>query len=93
MSIAEIISSLMNLLPYLNTGIIILTIGLSLEKLGFKITRKEYKRKPFGSLLWGLLLIVVSSIISLLIQTQMSGLQPLVAFIILLGIYLALTQI
>jgi uncharacterized membrane protein YidH (DUF202 family) len=81
------------LLPYLNTSIIVLIIGLGLEKLGFNITRKEYQRKPFGSLLWGLLLIVVSSVISLLIQTQMSGLQPLVAFIILLGIYLALTQI
>lgn len=93
MLIEEIISFLTNLLPFLNTGIIILIIGLSLEKLGFKITRKEYKRKPFESLLMGLFLIVVSSLISLLIQTQMSGLQPLVAFIILLGIYLTFTQV
>lgn len=92
MSITEIISFLLNLFPYLNTGIIVLIIGLGLEKLGFKIRRKEYKRKPFESLLWGLLLIVVSSLISLLIQTQMSGLQPLLAFIILLGIYLTFTQ-
>lgn len=91
--IAEIISFLMNLFPYLNTGIIILIIGLGLEKLGFKITKKEYKRKPFENLFLGLLLIVVSSIISLLIQTQMSGFQPFVAFIILLGIYLTFTQI
>lgn len=93
MSIEEIISFLTNLLPFLNTGIIILIIGLGLEKLGLKITRKEYKRKPFESLLWGTFLIVVSSLISLFIQTQMSGLQPLVAFVILLGIYLTFTQV
>jgi len=92
MSIEEIISFLVNLLPYLNTGIIVLVIGLGLEKLGFKITRKEYKRKPFESLLWGLLLIVTSSLISTLIQTQMSGIQPLAAFIVLMGIYLTFTQ-
>jgi len=93
MAIAEILSFLMNLFPYLNTGIIMLIIGLGLEKLGFTIARKEYKRKPFESLFWGLLLIVVSSLISILIQAQMSGFQPLIAFIILLGIYLAFTQI
>jgi xanthine/uracil permease len=93
MSIEEITSFLMNLLPFLNTGIIILIIGLGLEKLGFKITKKEYKRKPFESLLWGIFIIIVSSLISLFIQTQMSGLQPFVAFIILLGIYLTFTQV
>jgi xanthine/uracil permease len=93
MSIGEIISFLMNLLPYLNTGVIILIIGLGLEKLGLKVTKREYKRKPFESLLLGFFLIVTSSLISLLIQTQMSGLQPLVAFIILLGIYLTFTQV
>jgi len=93
MSIEEVVSFLMNLLPYLNTGILVLIMGLGQEKLGFKITRKEYKRKPFESLLWGLLLIIISGLISLLIQTQLSGLQPLVAFIILLGIYLTFTQV
>jgi hypothetical protein len=92
MSIEEVVSFLMNLLPYLNTGMLVLIIGLGQEKLGFRIARKEYKRKPFESLLWGLLLIIISGLISLVIQTQMSGLQPLVAFIILLGIYLAFTQ-
>jgi len=92
MSIEEIISFLMNLVPYLNTGIIVLIIGLGLEKLGLKITRKEYKKKPFESLLWGLLLIVTSSLISTLIQTQLSGIQPLIAFIVLLGMYLTFTQ-
>jgi len=93
MMVAEITSFLMNLFPYLNTSIIILIIGLGLEKLGFKIARKEYKRKPFESLFWGLLLIVASSLVFLFIQTRMSGFQPFVAFILLLGIYLTLTQI
>lgn len=92
MSIDQVISFLLNLLPYLNTGIIVLIIGLGQEKLGFNLSRKDFKKKPFKSLLWGLLLIVISGLISLLIQTQMSGLQPLIAFIILLGIYLAFTQ-
>ncbi len=93
MSIEEITSFLTNWLPFLNTGVIILSIGLGMEKLGLKITRKDYRRKPFESLLWGIFLIVVSSLISFFIQTQMSGLQPLVAFVILLGIYLTFTQV
>lgn len=93
MTITDIISFLTNWLPYLNTGIIILVIGLGLEKLGFKITKKEYKRKPLESLLLGLALTILSSLISLFIQTQMSGFQPLIAFIVLLGMYLTFTQI
>lgn len=93
MSIQDVISFLLNLLPYLNTGIIVLIIGLGQEKLGFIITRKDYKKKPFKSLLWGMVLIVISGLISLLIQMQMSGLQPLIAFIVLLGIYLTFTQV
>jgi hypothetical protein len=93
MSIEEVVSFLLNLLPYLNTGIIVLIIGLGQEKLGFNITRKEFRKKPFRNLLWGLFLVVISGLISLLIETQMSGFQPLVAFVVLLGIYLAFTQI
>lgn len=92
MSIGEVVSFLTSLLPFLNTGIIVLIIGLGFEKLGLKVARKDYRKKPFGSLLWGLLLITISSLISILIQTQLSGLQPLVAFIVLLGIYLTFTQ-
>lgn len=92
MSIEEVISFLTDLLPFLNTGIVVLIIGQGFEKLGLKITRKDYRKKPFGSLLWGLLLITISSLVSILIQTQLSGLQPLVALIVLLGIYLAFTQ-
>lgn len=93
MSIEDVISFLVNLLPYLNTGILVLIIRLGFEKLGLEITKKDYRRKPFESLLLGLLLIVISGLVSILIQTQLSGLQPLVAFIFLLGIYLAFTRI
>ncbi len=92
MSIEELAVLLLGLIPFLNTGLLIFTIDLVLGKLGFQITRKDYKRKPVKSLLFGLCLIVVSSLISLFIQSQMSEFQPLLAFIILLGAYLALTQ-
>jgi hypothetical protein len=92
MTIADIVSFVLSLVPFLNTGIIVLAIDLGLTRLGLKITRREYKKRPMRSLLLGLSLIVASGLISLVIQRQLSGLQPFIAFIILLAAYIVLTQ-
>ncbi len=83
---------LLGLVPYLNTGTIALIIDLALGRLGFKIAKREFKRKPVSSLFWGLCLIFISSIAALIIQTRLSGLEPLAIFLILFVVYLVLTQ-
>jgi hypothetical protein len=92
MTIAEVVPFLLNLIPFLNTSTIVLAIDLGLTRLGLKITRREYKKRPMRSLVLGLSLIVASGFISLVIQRQLSGLQPFIAFIILLAAYIVLTQ-
>jgi len=92
MSIEEIISFFESLLPYLNTAVLSLVISLGFEIGGFKITKKVYKREPLKSLFLGLCIIVLSSLISLIIQTTLSGLAPFGAFILLLIGYLLLTR-
>jgi len=42
MIIEEMISFVMNLVPYLNTGVLVLNITLGLERLGFKIKKRDY---------------------------------------------------
>lgn len=83
---------LMSLVPFLNAGTLTLIIDLGFERLGFKITRREFKKEPVKSLFWALCLVLVSSIVAVIIQTRLSGLEPLLIFIILFATYLALTQ-
>ncbi len=93
MAISDILPSILSLLPYLNTGIVTLITSLTLERAGFKIARKDFRKSPFRNLFLGLGLVVISGIIALLIQTQLSGFQPVLAFIILFISYFALTQV
>jgi len=53
MTVEEIVRFLLSLVPYLNAGTITLIISIGLERLGFKITRREFKREPLKSLFWG----------------------------------------
>jgi hypothetical protein len=93
MIIEGTVSFAMNLVPLLNTGVIVLNINLALDRLGFKITKREYKRNPFHSLFLGLCLIFVSSLISILIQSELAGYQPLMVFAFLLLAFLALAAL
>jgi hypothetical protein len=83
---------LLSLVPYLNAGIVTLIIDLAFERLGFKIAKREFKRKPLSSLFWGLCLILIGSIVALIIQTRLSGFEPFIIFLVLFAAYLALTQ-
>jgi len=91
MTVEEIVRFLLSLVPYLNAGTITLIISIGLERLGFKITRREFKREPLKSLFWGLCLLFMSSLVAIAIQTRLSGLEPFLAFIVLFASYLATT--
>lgn len=86
----EMVSFVMNLVPYLSTGVLALNINLGLERLGFKITKRDYRRKPMPSLVLGLCLIFIGSLISVAIQSELSGFEPFVAFALLLVVFLGL---
>jgi hypothetical protein len=93
MSAEDAVKLLLSLVPYLNAGTITLIIDLAFERLGFKIAKREFKRKPLSSLFWGLCLVFISSVVALIIQTRLSGLEPFLVFLILSATYLALTQV
>lgn len=93
MAVSDILSVVLSLIPYLNMGIVTLITSLVLDRAGFKITKREFKKQPMRKLFLGLGLVLVSSIIALIIQTELSGFQPLFAFIILFVSYIALTQV
>jgi hypothetical protein len=72
----DAIKLLLSLVPYLNAGTMTLIIDLAFARLGFKIARREFKRKPLTSLFRGLCLVLIGSVVALIIQTRLSGLEP-----------------
>jgi hypothetical protein len=93
MAVSDVLSAVMGLIPYLNMGIVTLITSLVLDRAGFKITKREFRKQPVRNLFLGLGLVVVSSIIALIIQTELSGFQPIFAFIVLFLSYVVLTQV
>ena len=89
----QIASFLLGLVPYLNAGTLTLILSLGFERLGFKISKREFKRKPMQSLFWGLGLLLISSLVAVTLQSQLVGFEPLLAFFILFAVYLVLTQV
>jgi hypothetical protein len=89
----DVIKLLLSLVPYLNAGTMTLIINLAFERLGFRIAKREFKRKPLSSLFWGLCLVFISSVVALIIQTRLSGVEPFLIFLILFATYLALTLV
>ena len=93
MAVSDVLSAVMGLIPYLNMGIVTLITSLVLDRAGFRITKREFRKQPVRNLFLGLGLVVVSSIIALIIQTELSGFQPIFAFIVLFLSYVVLTQV
>jgi hypothetical protein len=93
MAVSDVLSVILSLIPYLNMGIVTLITSLVLDRVGFRITKREFRKQPVRNLFLGLGLVVVSSIVALIIQMELSGFQPLLAFIILFAAYIALTQV
>ena len=92
MIVEDVIGFLLSLVPFLNAGTLTLIIDLGFERFGFKITGREFKKEPMKSLLWALCLVFVSSVVAVIIQTRLSGLEPILVLIILFTVYIALTQ-
>ncbi len=92
MIVDDVIGFLLSLVPFLNAGTLTLIIDLGFERLGFEITRREFKKEPVKSLFRALCLVLISSVVALIIQTRLSGLEPLLVLIVLFTVYLALTQ-
>jgi hypothetical protein len=90
--VEDMIAFLLSLVPYLNAGTLTLIVDLGFERLGFKITRREFRKDPLRSLFWALCLVFISSVVAVIIQTRLSGLEPLLVLIVLFAVYLALTQ-
>jgi hypothetical protein len=90
--VEDVIAFLLSLVPFLSAGIMTLIIDLGFQKLGFKITRREFKKEPVKSLFWALCLVFISSVVAVVIQTRLSGLEPTLVLVILFVAYLALTQ-
>ena len=88
----DVIAFLLSLVPFLNAGTLTLIIDLGFERFGFKISRREFRKEPVKSLLWALCLVFVSSVVAVIIQTRLSGLEPILVLIVLFIVYLALTQ-
>ena len=88
----DVIGFLLSLVPFLNAGTLTLIVDLGFQRLGFRITRREFKKEPMKSLLWALCLVFVSSVVAVIIQTRLSGLEPILVLIILFTVYIALTQ-
>lgn len=93
MTVDQIIGFWLSLIPFLNAGTLTLIVSLGLERLGFRIAKREFKRKPLQSLFWSLGLILVSSFAAVVIQSRLVGFEPLAAFVILFIAYLVLTQV
>ena len=93
MVVEEAVRFLLSLVPYLNAGTLTLIIDLGFERLGLTITRREFKKEPLKSLFWALCLVFISSVIAVIIQTRLSGLEPFLVFIALFMIYLGMTQL
>jgi hypothetical protein len=87
MTIPELISLLVSLLPFLNAGLVILIIDLILRCRGFEISKKEFTRQPIQSLLLGLGLILISNVAYLLVQAWLSQMPPAAFSFLLILIY------
>ncbi len=90
--VEESISFLLSIVPFLNAGTLTLIVNLGFERAGFKVTKREFKKEPVKSLLWGIVFIFISSVVAVIIQTRLSGLEPFLVLLILFAIYLVMTQ-
>lgn len=81
-----------NMLPYVNSGLIIIDIDINILLMRFdlRISLSEYRKKPIESLILGVFLVFLSSWLSSSAQTRFSRLDQGVVFLILLIGYILL---
>jgi len=79
-----------NMLPYVNSGLIIIDINILLMRFDLRISLSEYRKKPIESLILGVFLVFLSSWLSSSAQTRFSRFDQGVVFLILLIGYILL---
>lgn len=90
MAVVDIVSVLLSLVPFLNAGLIILIIDLSLRHYGFEISKKDFNRSPSTSLVIGLGLILISNLLYIIVQGLLSQIlldSSLIIFALLIITY------
>lgn len=87
MTLPEVISFFVALLPFLNAGIMLLIVDLFLRRFGLEVATREFKRAPWKSLFLGLCLIFISNSLYLSIQGALSQITELGVFLVLLLAY------
>jgi len=81
-----------NMLPYVNSGLIILDINILLMRFDLRISLSEYKKKPSESLILGVFLVFLSSWLSSSAQTRLSEIDQGIVFLILFIGYILLVS-
>lgn len=79
-----------NMLPYVNSGLIIIDINILLMRFDLRISLSEYRKKPIESLILGIFLVFLSSWLSSSAQTRLSRLDQGFVFLILFIGYILL---
>lgn len=79
-----------NMLPYVNSGLIIIDINILLMRFDLRISLSEYRKKPIESLILGIVLVFLSSWLSSSAQTRLSRLDQGFVFLILFIGYILL---
>jgi len=92
-SLDEVVEFVLGLVPFLNAGTLTLIVSLGFDRLGFKVSRREFRRKPLRSLLYGLALILIGGFLAVIVKSSLSGFAPLLAFFALFSVYLVMTQV
>jgi CHASE2 domain-containing sensor protein len=88
--VSDIVSFAISLVPFLNAGLVILTIDLLLRMAGLEISKGDFSRSPLSNLVLGLGLILISNFAYLLVQGLFPQIPPLVFCFILILIYFSI---
>jgi hypothetical protein len=89
---ADVASFAALLVPFLNSGMIIVIIDLVLRRMGVEIASREFKRRPWESLGLALGLIVVSNVLYLVVQEEFAVVPPLLVLVFLLAVYVVVVS-
>jgi hypothetical protein len=91
---ADIISFINFVLPFVNSGMLILIVDLFFRSRGLEVTSREFHRKPLNSLFWALALIFLGNmanlILTLVIQSALSQSTPAGIFFLLFLSYITI---
>jgi dipeptide/tripeptide permease len=90
--VADVAAFAAALVPFLNSGMIIVIIDLVLRRMGVEISSREFKRRPWESLALAFGLIAVSNVLYLVVQERFAVVHPLLVLVLLLALYVVVVS-